>query len=349
MKNLRVKYFQNAQNTDEEGVGAFNKKLNKKGKIEEKDNLMNTIGIIPSDTINPSANLQTGNIESGKKNYSMSGSYIQRQDSKIKRKDKIFKNHKDLDHKYGKYTLDQLKNLRIRQRRLLIFMDCFCALTDIAVVTWLYIDHFNWVNNKYITTTSSDINKSICLILSLFVCLLIAMRFFEKSKYENLKYILNMRSTVVKKKINPTYLFLEIFIHVIQPYPKLTVNWQMIILGQKVTYSLNMILFSIGLLRLYVCLKIIKYWYTYTNDKSKRIFKFFQNKNHNMFFYKTAIKAYGFFAVIIIFTMILYLSSLVFKVFEHYSNKDDNNHFKYILNCLWYLAQTMTTSNNRIK
>ena len=123
---------------------------------------------------------------------------------------------------------------------------------------------------------------------------------------------------VAKTKINFKILLIEMGLHAIQPYPNVAFHWNMYILGTQVTYSLNMILFSLSIIRLYVVIKVIKYWNLYTNDKSQRIFKFFKNKFLNKFFYKVSLKAYGFNAVIIIFCVVLYIGALVFKVFENY-------------------------------
>jgi hypothetical protein len=84
-------------------------------------------------------------------------------------------------------------------------------------------------------------------------------------------------------------------------------------------------------------------WSLFANEKAKRIFKFFGNKNIDLFFFKTNIKYYGFISVGVIFALIIYLFALVFKVYENFS-KNDPSGFKSIWNSLWYLVQTMTTS-----
>jgi hypothetical protein len=137
-------------------------------------------------------------------------------------------------------------------------------------------------------------------------------------------------------------LMIELFIHMLQPYPYLSANWDMIILGNTVRYSFDMILFSLCMLRLYVLVKVMKFWNLYTNNNSKRIFKFFKNKYIDMFFYKSNLKYYGFLSVCIIFSVLLYISSLVFKVYENFDGNEEKN-FGYFWNCLWFLAQSMST------
>ena len=87
----------------------------------------------------------------------------------------------------------------------------------------------------------------------------------------------------------------------------------------------------------------MKMWSLFANEKAKRIFKFFGNKNIDLFFFKTNIKYYGFTSVGVIFTLIIYLFALVFKVYENF-NTNDPKGFSSIWNSLWYLVQTMTTS-----
>jgi hypothetical protein len=116
------------------------------------------------------------------------------------------------------------------------------------------------------------------------------------------------------------------------------------ILGNTVTYSSSMILFAFCIVRLYIVLKLLKYWSNYTNDKALRLFKFFNNKMIYLFFYKTSIKEYSFFALTIIFFIFIYLSGMLFKIFEHSIVNAPVTRFSNFLNCLWYLVVTMTTS-----
>lgn len=136
----------------------------------------------------------------------------------------------------------------------------------------------------------------------------------------------------------------EVLLHFIQPYPGLSSKWEMKIFGSPVNISINMILFSFCLLRIYVVIKICLYWSLFTNPKSMKVFYFFRNKNVLAFFYKSNLKYYAMGFVIFIFILFLYISALIFKVFENFS-KDEVGGFSYIWNCFWFLTQTMTTSN----
>lgn len=127
------------------------------------------------------------------------------------------------------------------------------------------------------------------------------------------------------------------------PYPKVSFFWTSIQLGYEVTYSINMILFTLSMLRLYVVFKIIKYYNLFTKENSKRIFKFYGNKNINLFFYKANIKYFAMISVMVITSGFIYLFALVFKIYEDYESNNQAG-FYYIWNCLWFLVQTMTTS-----
>jgi hypothetical protein len=132
---------------------------------------------------------------------------------------------------------------------------------------------------------------------------------------------------------------IEFITHLIQPYPYLNYYWK----TGEVMYSINSILFSLCILRLYVCIKVLKYWDLYASDKSKRVHKFFNNDNINVFLYKANLKTRGFFTLVLIVVVCIYLSALILKVYEDF---DPNTHSKFndLLNCLWYLIVTMTTS-----
>jgi hypothetical protein len=122
------------------------------------------------------------------------------------------------------------------------------------------------------------------------------------------------------------------------------------ILGNEVIYSLSMFLFAGCMIRLYIVIKFMKYWSQFTNEKALRMFKLFNNKLIYVFFYKTSIKEYSFIALAVIFFAFIYLSSLIFKIFEHYNPlghlDNETIKFSYFLNCLWYLVVTMTTSKS---
>ena len=73
------------------------------------------------------------------------------------------------------------------------------------------------------------------------------------------------------KRIDIKNLSLEIFINMIQPYPYIHYEFTINIMGNNVTYSLNMFLFIISVSRLYVIINFLKFWLPFSSDNSKRL------------------------------------------------------------------------------
>lgn len=116
-----------------------------------------------------------------------------RENSLVTRKDKIFKIHPELDKKYSNYDLNALKKLKNERTNLLKWIDNFCGVTDIIIITWLYFDHFDLLLNNFAATENSDRAKFICLCLSILVCIAIVIRYFIRNTLEDLNFILNIR------------------------------------------------------------------------------------------------------------------------------------------------------------
>ena len=133
---------------------------------------------------------------------------------------------------------------------------------------------------------------------------------------------------------------LESICHVIQPYPYLACNFEMNSLGVNVTYSLDMILFTLSIFRLYVIFKVFKVYNTYTNSRGQKINSFFGNTNHWMFLYRTNLKANGFKTLALIFLIIVLAGSYTFKIFENYQQDEETSDFGNFFNCLWFIAQS---------
>jgi hypothetical protein len=104
-----------------------------------------------------------------------------------------------------------------------------------------------------------------------------------------------------------------------------------------------MIFFGLSLLRLYVVLKVIKYWNTYTNSRGQKIFEFFGNQRIWLFLYRTNLKINSFVTLVTIFLLFLILSAFLFKVLENYQQLESASPLGNIWNCFWFILQTMTT------
>lgn len=128
-------------------------------------------------------------------------SLLSKNNSAISRMDRIFEKHPDLEKLFGgpNSTINRdpahLKLLLNRWEKRLFISDIFCMIVNITVVTWLYFDNFDYVNNNYTITSNGNICRIVCFCLSLSVCFALYYRFYQKSKVEKLKYILNLRNT----------------------------------------------------------------------------------------------------------------------------------------------------------
>jgi hypothetical protein len=88
----------------------------------------------------------------------------------------------------------ELKILLKRQKNILIALDFMCFLSNIVVVTWLYFNHFEYVNNSYVMSDEINTTRLICLGLSLLSCTSIIARSYNKITYRNIEYMLNIRT-----------------------------------------------------------------------------------------------------------------------------------------------------------
>ena len=244
---------------------------------------------------------------------------------------------------FDKKEPDEIKKFYKSYRIKLILIDCFAFLADLTVVTWLYFNHFNYNMHGYKTNKSDNIQRIICLVITALVIISLIWRYFCKKTVQNYKYLLGLRGTLPSQKLNIPFLIFEVIIHCIQPYPGISCNFNLTILGTNVTYSLDMILFALSLLRLYVVLKVMKIWNPFTNSRSQKISEFFGNKEIWFFLYRTNLKRYGFITVSLIFVIILFVFGYIFKIFENYQQFEYLSSFGRIWNCLWFLLQTMTT------
>ena len=154
------------------------------------------------------------------------------------------------------------------------------------------------------------------------------------------------------KKLN---LFIEIFIHLLLPYPHVDwkyhpypdVNDNNISLNPKliIYFNINMLFFFFCSLRFYVLVKVLRYYNLFTHKRSKNILKFFEKKSLGTnFLYRANLKLNGFITIGLIGSITLIYSSMILNIFE-YTNDNVNNDFFYFWNCSWYIIVTMCTSN----
>mmetsp|Transcript_40802 Transcript_40802/g.42613 ORF Transcript_40802/g.42613 Transcript_40802/m.42613 type:complete len:681 (+) Transcript_40802:66-2108(+) len=114
------------------------------------------------------------------------------------------------------------------------------------------------------------------------------------------------------------------------------------VLGNEITYSLNMLLFLLCVLRFYYIYWIITQWVVFSSERSKRIINFLVRENFIVITFKSILKYYGLFSLLLLFLTMTYMFSLVFKILEDFDRENYEN-FTEIVNCLWYIMVTITT------
>jgi hypothetical protein len=115
----------------------------------------------------------------------------------INKRNHIFSKHPDIRNKYESFNIFELKKILYNQKKILIFIDFFCLIFNTIVVTWLYFDHFDYVNNRYLLIESMNNARYVCLFLSILCCVLLIIRNYIKNKYRVLQYILNLRNSCI--------------------------------------------------------------------------------------------------------------------------------------------------------
>jgi hypothetical protein len=139
------------------------------------------------------------------------------------------------------------------------------------------------------------------------------------------------------------FLMIECFVHILQPYPGVAKETTVDSLGKEIKFNLNMLFFFFCSLRLYIIVKAIRYWNTYSQKTSNKMLNFFDKFGEPiMFFYRSNLKQNGFITLALLGAISLAYFSLIFQVLEYYDHQLDNPYY-YFVNCIWYLIVTMCT------
>jgi hypothetical protein len=170
--------------------------------------------------------------------------------------------------------------------------------------------------------------------------LLIIYRYMEYKKSKDIAFLLRLRNKIFYIYSHYTYLVIEIFIHLIQPYPYISESWVIDTLSLKVTYNISSILASLTILRLYICMRVVKSFNMYNASDIKSINHFDINSMFR-FIYRCNMRYRPFITLIIIFALFYYICSISFVIYERYSLIGQ---FTYAWNVLWLIAVTITTS-----
>ena len=275
-----------------------------------------------------------------KKSFTDSSNIGKHQNSIIIKQNILLNHFPTLNKKYGQLEPNDIKQFYKKINNIILYIDIFSFIADFFVVTALYFNHFDYNKHGYKTNKSDNILRFICLFISISIVLSLIIRYVFYKQFQNIKFMLSLRAKVPSQKTKYIKLLAEIIVHLIQPYPYLSCNFSLEILGYDVTYSLDMILFSLSIIRLYVIFKIIKVYNLYTNSRSQKINLFFGNKNIWTFLYRTNLKSNSFTTLALIFSILVLAGSYLFKVYENYQQDEDSSDFGNFFNCLWFIAQT---------
>jgi hypothetical protein len=112
--------------------------------------------------------------------------------AEVTRRNQVFRRFVNL-RRYKNLQPLELKVLLKRQRNILVALDFICFISNLIVVTWLYFNHFDYVNNSYIMSDDLNTTRLICLGLSFLSCTSIVARAYNKIIYRNVEFILNLR------------------------------------------------------------------------------------------------------------------------------------------------------------
>lgn len=226
-------------------------------------------------------------------------------------------------------------------------IDIFTMIFDLVTIYTFYFEHFSYINNGYELSSTNNVIRLTLLGSTLTVCIGILLRFLFRFNSDKILQELGEGKKEVILVKEYRVLIAEIVIHLIQPYPYVAYKFNMMILGQEVTYTINLLFFFFCTLRSYMLIKVIRYWNLYSKKRSKKILAFFSpNSNSDYFLYKANLSSNGFFTLTLLGFVTLIICSLLLQTFE-YLSKDPNNPFYYYWNSLWYLVVTMTTSKQR--
>ena len=197
-----------------------------------------------------------------------------------------------------------------------------------------------YIDDKNIISSLQNLVTVICLILTFSNIILIIMRNSLYIEYKNIGYVLKLRNNMVKHQDFLPHLIIEIIIHIIQPYPEIDVKWIIKTLGIDVKYNLNSIFCSFTVLRMYVWLRIVKYFNMYYGGDIKAVHHL-DIKSIYTFLYRSNVRRRPFLTMFIIFGFFLFIWSILFICYERF---DDTGIFNYTWNVFWVIVVTITTS-----
>lgn len=110
-----------------------------------------------------------------------------------KRKRILIEQHSFLRSRFELKNKIDIKKLYYKIERWLMVIDLFCFFADLIVVSWLYFNHFEYNKHNYCTNTFDNVQRFICLGITILVLVSLVVRYIIKQQYINCKYLLFLR------------------------------------------------------------------------------------------------------------------------------------------------------------
>ena len=176
----------------------------------------------------------------------------------------------------------------------------------------MFIDYHKLKNNNYTLSKMNNTYRIICLCFTTMIICMLVFRYILKSKFQYIKYVLGVRLSYPKGKIKYWWMSIEIIINLIQNYPYCSYHINVIDLNNKTTYSIDLLISMISMIRIYILIRLFR---VAVDQRMRRIWKTYKNKNIYLFIYKSMIShnpiAFYFISniIIIIIFMLLFKPS----------------------------------------
>ena len=140
------------------------------------------------------------------------------------------------------------------------------------------------------------------------------------------------------------YFLIEAFVYAVQPVPFLEVDFKVYQLNGALFISLNEILASFSLLRVFLSLKLLRHHSKWTNEHSSAICDLYAAKATEKYALKALLneKPVQFMIPLLILSILVF--SLALRIYErNFVSEESLQDYHYLWNSMWLISLTMTT------
>ena len=197
----------------------------------------------------------------------------------------------------------------------------------------MFIDYHKLKDNHYILTKANNTYRIICLCFTTMIISMLVFRYILKSKFQYIKYVLGVRLSYPKGKIKYRWMTIEIIINLIQNYPYCSYHINVIDLDKKNTYSIDLLISLLSMIRIYIFIRLFR---VAVDQRMRRIWKTYKNKNLYLFIYKSMISRNPIFFYLILNIIIIIIFMLLFK-----PSQDIFGDSISFLDSLWLVGHTL--------